>query len=81
MRQRVDSVPEVGILVIGSGSAALLPEREGLWPERGSGTLVGTVGMFQVWPGGNGHIGIQYTGIKQWASSHSINYTLHLLLL
>lgn len=43
MRQMVDSVPEVGIVVTGSGSDILLPKREGLWPERGSRTLVGTV--------------------------------------
>lgn len=79
--EMVDSVPEVGIVVTGSGSATLLPKREGLWPERGSRTLVGTVGVFQVRPGGNGHRGIQYPEIKHWASSHSINYTLHLLLL
>lgn len=81
MRQMVDSVPEVGMVVIGSGSATLLPERKRLWPERGSRTLVGTVGVFQVWPGGNGHRGIQYPEIKHWASSHSIHYTSHLLLL
>lgn len=49
MRQMVDSVPEVGILVIGSGSATLLPKREGLWPERGSRTLVGTVPSLARW--------------------------------